>query len=261
MKAIPDKNEIFHVHSFRCGHAEAVPDEAYIRKAIELGARGIWFSDHAPFPGNPFRNRMRYEELEEYLGTLTNLRERFTGQIAVHIGLEAEYLPSYAKQGYYERLRSDPRLEFLLLGQHFAETEADPPEYTFSWDKERMARDEYTALGEAVVAGIRSGWFDVVAHPDRIFRRRKRWDDGMEQTAGQIIDAAAAAGIPLELNMHSVTQKHHYWKEFWKLCPSEPTVCGVDAHSLEEMDRRYRKVSAFAFSSAEEGNHKVHNTD
>ena len=241
MTVIPGKTEIFHVHSFRCGHAEAVPDEVYIRKAIELGARGIWFSDHAPFPGDPFRNRMRYEELEEYLSTFAGLRERFTGQIAVHIGLEAEYLPSYAKQGYYERLRDDPRVEFLLLGQHFAETEADPPEYTFSWDKERMERDEYTALGEAVVAGIRSGWFDVVAHPDRVFRRRKRWDDGMERMSGQIIAAAAAAGIPLELNMHSVTQKHHYWKEFWKLCPSGPAVCGVDAHTVDEMVRRFHR--------------------
>ncbi|MBQ2577396.1 MAG: PHP domain-containing protein [Lachnospiraceae bacterium] len=46
-----EKNEIFHVHTFRCGHAAEVEDEAYVKKAIELGADKITFTDHAPFPG------------------------------------------------------------------------------------------------------------------------------------------------------------------------------------------------------------------
>ena len=28
---------MFHVHTYRCGHAENVPDEAYVKRAIELG--------------------------------------------------------------------------------------------------------------------------------------------------------------------------------------------------------------------------------
>ena len=44
------EKDIFHVHTFRCGHAENVSDEEYIKKAISLGASGIWFTDHAPFP-------------------------------------------------------------------------------------------------------------------------------------------------------------------------------------------------------------------
>ena len=28
----------FHVHTYRCGHAEHIPDEAYVKKAIELGS-------------------------------------------------------------------------------------------------------------------------------------------------------------------------------------------------------------------------------
>ena len=30
----------------------------YVKRAIELGAHSIWFSDHSPFPGDPFGNRM-----------------------------------------------------------------------------------------------------------------------------------------------------------------------------------------------------------
>lgn len=62
-KIITTSTNLFHVHTFRCGHAENVPDTAYIERAIELGASDIWFSDHAPFPGDPFRNRMKYDDL------------------------------------------------------------------------------------------------------------------------------------------------------------------------------------------------------
>ena len=44
-----EKTELFHVHTYRCKHAEEIPDEAYVKKAIALGASAILFSDHTPF--------------------------------------------------------------------------------------------------------------------------------------------------------------------------------------------------------------------
>ena len=79
---------LFHVHTFRCGHAEMVSDEEYIKKAIGLRATDICFTDHAPFPGNPFGGRMKYEELPEYISTLKNLKEQYQRKIKIHIGLE-----------------------------------------------------------------------------------------------------------------------------------------------------------------------------
>lgn len=32
-----------------------------IERGLQLGASEIVYTDHAPFPGNPFNNRMRYE--------------------------------------------------------------------------------------------------------------------------------------------------------------------------------------------------------
>ena len=60
MTMIISDKDCFHVHTYRCGHAEDIPDEAYIKAAMSIGAKGIWFTDHAPFPGNPFKNRMKY---------------------------------------------------------------------------------------------------------------------------------------------------------------------------------------------------------
>ena len=146
--------DIFHVHSFRCGHAEDVSDEAYIKKAIELGAESIWFSDHAPFPGDYFRGRMRLDQLDEYISTLSDLKEKNKDKIAVHIGLEIEYLPSFDKAGYYAELKDKEGLEFFLLGQHFAEDPDDPGKYTFEWEKDRVEEHEFEVMGKAIVEGV-----------------------------------------------------------------------------------------------------------
>lgn len=99
---------------------------------------------------------MNMSELEEYLTTLLRIKREYAGQIEVHIGLEIEYFPSYDTDGYYKDLYDDKRIEFLMLGQHMAETGTN--EYSFSWDKDRLFEEEYRALGEATVMGIESGY-------------------------------------------------------------------------------------------------------
>jgi len=225
--------EIFHVHTFRCRHAEEISDEAYIQKAIDLGATGIWFTDHAPFPGDPFRNRMKYEELGEYISTLLHYKENYAGRISVHIGLEIEYFPSF--RTYYKELNNNENIELLLLGQHMAEDIAG--NYTFSWEKERLKEEEYLALGKATIEGIQTGLFGAVAHPDRVFRRRRTWDDDMRTISEKIIKAAQLKDIPLEMNVSSMRQKSHYWPQFWEIVPSDiRIITGIDAHAVDELN-------------------------
>ncbi len=235
-----NSNNIFHVHTFRCGHAENTSDEAYIKLAIELGASDIWFTDHAPFPGDPFGARMRYNELDEYLRTLTDLKERYHS-INVHIGLETEYFPSFDKSGYYEYLRSRPEIEMLLLGQHMAEVSSSPLSYSFSESAEYLDKNEYKLLGNAIVEGEKTGYFHAIAHPDRIFRRCCSWDNDMERMASGIIQSAANADIPLEINLASVENPIYFKQEFWKLVPEiAKRIVGYDAHSLGEIKSRFK---------------------
>ena len=208
---------LFHVHTFRCGHAEMISDEESIQKAIDLGATDIWFTDYAPFPGNPFGGRMKCEELLEYISTLKGLKKQYQRQIKIHIGLEIEYFSGYDQSGYYKELSSNPDLEILLLGQHMAEDPEDRKHYTCEGPKERLLEDEYTALGDAMITGMKTGCFKIVAHPDRIFRRQKIWTLEMEAVAVRVIDAAVQSGLPLEKICSSMRHKHHYWKEFWEI--------------------------------------------
>ncbi len=168
------------------------------KKAISLGSSGIWFTDHAPFPGNPFGGRMEYAALQEYMETLRGLKDKYQGVIDVHIGLEVEYFPSYDKTEYYDELRGTRGMEMLLLGHHMAETGSGT--YTFMWDRKRLENEEYAALGEAIMQGIGSGYFNAVAHPDRIYRKRTTWDAGTQTVAEKIIAMARGRKIPLEQN-------------------------------------------------------------
>lgn len=74
------------------------PSREYIETALGLGMKTLGFSDHSPyfFEGDYYSGfRMRSEELPGYVNTLTELREEYRGRIDIHIGLEAEYYPSF----------------------------------------------------------------------------------------------------------------------------------------------------------------------
>lgn len=235
-QTIANDKSLFHIHTFRCGHAEKISDEAYVTRALELGATDLWFSDHAPFPGDPFRGRMRYSQLQEYIDTLCTLKQKYANRLNIHIGLEIEYFPSYDAIDYYHKLMANQRIEFLLLGQHMAELSTSC--YSFSMDRKWRDENEYKVLGNAIIRGIKSGYFDFVAHPDRIFRRCKGWNADMEQVAVNIIRAAVKYQTPLEQNESSKRQKHAYWQEFWDLALDTHdirVVHGLDAHSVTEL--------------------------
>ena len=85
----------YHTHTYRCGHANGT-DEEYVQAAIEAGYKILGFADHGPYKGLPFpKSRMDWEELDEYVESLTYLKEKYKDQIEIHIGLETEYYPDH----------------------------------------------------------------------------------------------------------------------------------------------------------------------
>ena len=81
----------YHTHTFRCGHAENVPDEAYLQRAVEQGFTVLGFSDHTPWQGlSPAvcrGVRMLPEELPGYFASIHALQEKYRGVIEIPLGL------------------------------------------------------------------------------------------------------------------------------------------------------------------------------
>ena len=192
----------------------------------------ILFSDHTPFPGDPFGNRMDYTQLPEYLDTIHSLQEKYADVIRIRIGLEVEYLPSY--HGFYEELRSDPRLDFLMIGQPMFEI--NPGKYSFQLSSTEKNEQEHAGCIEAMLQGIESGLFDVIAHPDRCIKRKKKWTEEMTALSKNLIHSACTADIKIEKNLESMKRDRNYWEEFWALVPGHAdVVVGTDAHSIDEL--------------------------
>lgn len=232
------QNTIFHVHTYRCRHASNEKEIDYIKKAIELGAQEIVFTDHAPFPDNPFRFRMSMSELDDYIKTLNTLKAEYSEKINVRIGLEIEFIPTY--MDYYKELIDVWNLDILLLGEHFALL----PDGRYNFELTDKS-DEAKILAEGMIAGMETGLFPVVAHPDQIFRRIKKWNSETEKISREIIDCAVRNGIKLERNISNMfdKNKYKYRPEFWKEAPCKlQTIYGVDAHSVEEMERNYLHI-------------------
>lgn len=225
---------IFHVHGPLCRHAEKEKEEAYILKAIEMGAERIIFTDHCPFPGNPFWMRMRMEEFHGYLAYLREMKAKYSELINVQIGLEAEWIPSYKE--HYEMLKEE--VDLLLLGQHFSLL--SDGSYTFQ-SNEKI--DEPRELAKGMIEGMESGYFSVVAHPDQIFRHRKTWGEEEERISNEIKECAVRTDVILEKNisnMRAKKKKLGYRPEFWADIPKYiQTIDGVDAHSVKEMEDNY----------------------
>ncbi len=229
----PIPGELFHVHTWRCKHAGEEQDAAYVEKAIELGASRIVFTDHAPFPGNPFGHRMDIEQLPEYVESLNRLKAHYEGKIELVKGLEIEYLPSFLS--YYQELQASGDIDILMIGQHIFEHE--PGVYSFS-DADKSL--EYVGLCKAMASGIATGLFQAVAHPDRAFRRCKQFEEEQKRAALEVIEAAVQRGIPLEINYSSQLRKRNFWAPFWDLVPKEAIIVyGADAHSTEELEEAY----------------------
>ena len=223
--------ELFHVHTYRCKHASNEIDEEYVLKAIQMKATDIYFTDHAPFPGNPFGNRMNIEQLDEYISSIEQLKYLYKSDINVHCGLEIEYLPTFAS--YYEKLHSINELDILMIGQHFCEIA--PKQYSFTIKQTPLEYAE--SISVSTIEGISTGLFSHIAHPDRMFRHCQSWSAEMSIVSNNIISAAQEKDIILERNLSSM-ENGMYWSQFWEQVPDTvKTIYGTDAHCTDELER------------------------
>ncbi len=227
------RRDYFHIHTWRCGHAQMVSEEAYIRRAILRGGKTITFCDHAPFPGDPFAGRMLMEQLPEYIATLKRLRQKYKRWIQIKIGLEIEYLPEYAD--YYRQLHESKNFDVLALGQHFYQ--AAPGVYSLGLEPCVAKANHARQCASALVEGMATGYFNVVAHPDRIFVYEKDFGKEQERVAQRVIAAAEMFGVSLE---KSATTKMRSWNpRFWHMVPrSVKIIHGLDAHHLKDLKRK-----------------------
>lgn len=218
----------FHTHTFRCNHANGTERE-YIERAIEGGIKTFGFSDHAPYAfedGYESFFRVPMEQAEEYVSTLSALREEYADRIDIRIGFEMEYYPQH-----FDKMLQTVRsvgAEYLILGQHFIGNEHPSGHPSGSGTDDLAKLEDYA---NCVIAGMRSGAFTYVAHPDMFLYTGDAAD--YEREMRRVCAASRETGIPLEINFLGLRDHRSYPNEaFWKIAGEErsPVTFGHDAH-------------------------------
>ena len=234
----------YHTHTTRCNHAQGTEEE-YILRAIRCGYSVLGFADHCPWPyrtpGFVSSIRMLPAQLEDYVSSLQALKTKYASRIHLHIGLEAEYFPAYL-----DWLKEETRrlgIEYLILGCHYDTTdEHGPREARFGGSSSTAAGRRYA---RQVVAGLETGLYRYLAHPDLFLNRVTAFDAEAEAACREICAAAARLDIPLEYNLAGLTLQGRpdgtlgYTRdEFWRIAAQYPVraILGCDAHAPAELD-------------------------
>ena len=241
----------YHAHTWRCMHASGTEEE-YVRRAIDNGFAVLGFSDHTPWPYESdfvATMRMRLDQLQGYLDTVRGLGEKYGEQILIPVGLECEAFPRYF--GWLSDLKARS-LDYLILGNHY-DLRDDADHDAFSdgggFYFGRCTRPEHVRrYVQRTIAGMETGLFDYVAHPDLFCHVYDRFDDDCVAASRDLCDAAVALGIPLEYNLLGI-QYHARVTEsdklgypcprFWEIAAERGVraIIGFDAHQPEHLDR------------------------
>lgn len=225
----------YHTHTFRCRHAVGA-DEEYIKSAIACGVTHLGFADHMPyiFPdGHESTYRVPADQAEDYVTSLSVLREQYKEQIDVKIGFEMEYYPSHFDTMLTNAIHYGG--EYLILGQHFTYEEHPDPRADYPIGPNPRPADLQNYV-DSVVAGIHSGVFTYVAHPDLFYFSGDRAVYQAEMR--KICVAAREKNIPLEINLLGIRDHRNYPEEaFWQIAGEEqsPVTFGCDAHQPEDV--------------------------
>lgn len=233
----------YHTHTMRCHHA-AGKDEEYIQAAIRGGYEVLGFSDHACWKYDSAYVsgiRMELSQFQEYYESLSELKEKYQKEIQIFIGLECEYFPKYMDwiQGFAE----EQKLDYVIFGNHFSQTDETGVYYGTAC-KEDLWLKRYI---EDCIAGLSTGFYSYLAHPDLFMRVRPQFDTLARQESERLCQWCKEQGVILEYNLEGLQMRKegrvagYPHEAFWEIAAKtgNQVIIGVDAHkpiSLERTD-------------------------
>ena len=221
----------YHTHTPRCGHAIG-KEEDYILEAIKMGIKRLGFSDHIILPEQYEQPGIRgdYKLYQDYVDTIKALKEKYKDQIEIKLGFEAEYIPTCVD--YYKKiLKKD--IDYLILGQHCF---FDGKWRFYPYDNNSVYGIKLYV--DHIIAGLQTGLFSYLVHPDLFMMGYDVWNDEMEQEARRLLKACEDMNIPIEINVLGMTRNYNgqfrcYPNDhFFALVKDYnlKIVIGVDAH-------------------------------
>ena len=224
----------YHTHTYRCKHATGT-DEKYLTAAREGGFELLGFSDHCPFPyedGFHSNSRMELFLFEDYLASMEELRQKYSGSIKLLRGVELDFFPKYS--AWAREFVREKRLDYVIFGNHFYPDDRNGGFFGRSVNSAEMLE----LYLDCELEGMEQEDYCCIAHPDLFMRAYPVFDDRCERASRRICERAAKYRIPLEYNLSGFYQNPaggvgYPCDEFWRIAADSgcTAVIGCDAHS------------------------------
>lgn len=240
----------YHTHTFRCGHADLLPDEDFVKQAIKCGFQILGFADHSPWPyrkgaTNP-GVRMQMEMLPGYIESIRTLQEKYHDQIHIYLGLECEYFPDYLP--WLEEIKE--QLDYLILGNHWPLTDENGEAYFANATKP----DELEKYYQYTIEAMHTGIFSYVAHPDICLASYQKFDNDCIDGSYRLCREAKRLDMPLEYNLYGLEKRDidgfrglgYPCKQFWEIAKEVgcKAIIGYDAHFIRQLSNPFYKEAA-----------------
>ncbi len=230
----------YHIHTTRCGHATG--DMAgYVERAQRLGLAEIGFADHLPLlhTVDPHLTMPR-DELPVYVEQVGDIA--VGSRIPVKLGIEADYVPESLDE--LAALLDEYEFDYVLGSIHFLNGWAfDDPRHVAGYegrDHEQLYEEYFTTAMEAV----RTGLFDVLAHPDLIKKFAILPPVDLSGHYGDLAAAVAKQEMAVEVSTAGLRKpvgEIYPTEGFLRACVARgvPVTLGSDAHAPEEVGYRF----------------------
>lgn len=239
----------YHMHTPLCGHAEGAPEE-YAAQAVKAGLKEIGFSDHAPFVVKPLPGiTMKMEELPVYHKMIEQVREQFKDQLSIRVGIEADFISGYEAKTK-AMLKAYP-YDYVIGSVHFIKDWGfDDPAQREKWS-EHDVNAVYRDYFELLRASARTGFFNIIAHPDLVKKFGHRPTQDITQDIEQTAKVFKETGVAIEINtsgrrktvgeMYPALRDLAIYRK-----AGVPLTFGSDAHKPEEVACDYDKAMELA---------------
>ncbi|WP_244893367.1 histidinol-phosphatase HisJ [Ferroacidibacillus organovorans] len=115
-----------HTHTHYCRHGADASVKEYVKRAMELGFERYSITEHPPLPDGYLQNvdvmnqlAMPYDELDRYVVEMAAIKQQFSREIDVRVGLEIDFLPGC--EAYTRTLLAhvSHALDEILVSVHF----------------------------------------------------------------------------------------------------------------------------------------------
>jgi histidinol-phosphatase (PHP family) len=222
---------------------------AYRRAATERGVTELGVSEHIhrfrqalTIWDHPFWRAQAVDDLNRYVDFV-----RF--ETDLRLGIEMDYIPG--RERVIEEVLAAYDWDYVIGSVHFLGDGALDWEEFDVWRTLKDPDEVWGRYFDAVEASVRSGLFDVIAHPDLV----KYWGAGRPRPYGDsrrfyepVAEALADSGAAVELSTAGLRKpvgEMYPARELLELCVAAgvPVALSSDAHEPENVGYAYDRAT------------------